>query len=91
VELQQLLLEPDEEDKSGESMLASDLGFRERMEILAEMPYLLNDMHQWRMQEGPSVPQTPAQREDKPDRNGPCPCGSGKKFKKCCGDPSRLH
>ncbi len=20
----------------------------------------------------------------KPDRNDPCPCGSGKKFKKCC-------
>ncbi len=22
---------------------------------------------------------------DKPGRNSPCPCGSGKKFKKCCG------
>ncbi|MGO9202447.1 MAG: SEC-C metal-binding domain-containing protein [Limisphaerales bacterium] len=21
----------------------------------------------------------------KAGRNGPCPCGSGKKFKKCCG------
>ncbi|MCP3919105.1 MAG: hypothetical protein GY711_26480 [bacterium] len=21
-------------------------------------------------------------------RNDPCPCGSGKKFKKCCGKPS---
>lgn len=21
---------------------------------------------------------------DKADRNGPCPCGSGQKFKKCC-------
>ncbi|MBI2782554.1 MAG: UPF0149 family protein [Gammaproteobacteria bacterium] len=21
-----------------------------------------------------------------PDRNDPCPCGSGKKYKKCCGD-----
>ena len=24
-------------------------------------------------------------------RNEPCPCGSGKKFKKCCGAPSELH
>ncbi len=24
-------------------------------------------------------------------RNDPCPCGSGKKFKKCCGDPAKLH
>lgn len=24
-----------------------------------------------------------------PGRNDPCPCGRGKKFKKCCGDPRR--
>jgi preprotein translocase subunit SecA len=23
--------------------------------------------------------------KDKPARNDPCPCGSGKKYKKCCG------
>ncbi|MFT5235085.1 MAG: SWIM/SEC-C metal-binding protein [Shewanella sp.] len=23
--------------------------------------------------------------DKKPDRNGPCPCGSGNKYKKCCG------
>jgi SWIM/SEC-C metal-binding protein len=23
--------------------------------------------------------------EKTPGRNAPCPCGSGKKFKKCCG------
>lgn len=27
----------------------------------------------------------PYHAEDKPGRNEPCPCGSGKKFKKCCG------
>jgi uncharacterized protein len=27
----------------------------------------------------------------KTGRNEPCPCGSGKKFKKCCGAPGRLH
>ncbi|MBQ2264327.1 MAG: SEC-C domain-containing protein [Oscillospiraceae bacterium] len=21
----------------------------------------------------------------KPSKNGPCPCGSGKKYKRCCG------
>jgi hypothetical protein len=25
-------------------------------------------------------------REEKLDRNGPCSCGSGKKYKKCCAD-----
>ena len=27
----------------------------------------------------------PVQVPDKPGRNQPCPCGSGKKFKRCCG------
>jgi len=28
---------------------------------------------------------TPITRGDRVGRNDPCPCGSGKKFKKCCG------
>jgi uncharacterized protein YecA (UPF0149 family) len=32
------------------------------------------------------TPQEPVRRaEPKVGRNDPCPCGSGKKFKKCCG------
>jgi preprotein translocase subunit SecA len=27
----------------------------------------------------------PTRAEDQSGRNEPCPCGSGKKFKKCCG------
>ena len=35
---------------------------------------------------------TDYQRENpKIGRNDPCPCGSGMKFKKCCGAPSVLH
>jgi len=37
------------------------------------------------MGQGPQ-PQSPYQREGKKvGRNDPCPCGSGKKYKKCCG------
>lgn len=28
-----------------------------------------------------------ATRAEKPRRNSPCPCGSGKKYKQCCGKP----
>lgn len=28
------------------------------------------------------------QSQKKPERNQLCPCGSGKKHKKCCGSPS---
>jgi preprotein translocase subunit SecA len=27
----------------------------------------------------------PVRAEESVDRNAPCPCGSGKKYKKCCG------
>ncbi len=30
----------------------------------------------------------PVTVEDEPGRNDPCPCGSGKKYKKCCGRPA---
>jgi preprotein translocase subunit SecA len=31
------------------------------------------------------VPAEPLIRGPKIGRNDPCPCGSGKKYKKCCG------
>lgn len=31
------------------------------------------------------TPRTPVVADAKVGRNEPCPCGSGKKFKKCCG------
>jgi SEC-C motif-containing protein len=27
----------------------------------------------------------PPHQQEKPGRNAPCPCGSGKKYKRCCG------
>jgi preprotein translocase subunit SecA len=37
-------------------------------------------------QGGGEGPKKPARREtSKVGRNDPCPCGSGKKYKKCCG------
>ncbi len=33
-------------------------------------------------------PAPPAAQKNRVGRNEPCPCGSGKKFKKCCGGPS---
>ena len=40
----------------------------------------------WRFFDGKPVPQKTFVREDaKIGRNEPCPCGSGKKYKLCCG------
>ncbi len=41
---------------------------------------------QWRFDDGALVSPDPIRRETpKIGRNDPCPCGSGKKYKKCCG------
>ena len=39
----------------------------------------------WYFHDGKMIGQEPFRREEpKVGRNDPCPCGSGKKFKKCC-------
>jgi SEC-C motif-containing protein len=39
----------------------------------------------WRYVDGEGVKPKPVTRAPTVGRNDPCPCGSGKKFKKCCG------
>ena len=40
----------------------------------------------WKFSDGELVGEKPIVREEpKVGRNDPCPCGSGKKYKKCCG------
>ncbi len=38
----------------------------------------------------PAKPQTVRRKGEKIGRNDPCPCGSGKKYKKCHGAPARV-
>lgn len=48
-----------------------------------EVPGAVEDIHRfWMAKRG-----APTQRREKPKvgRNDPCPCGSGKKYKQCCG------
>ncbi|TIH14746.1 YchJ family protein [Marinifilum sp. JC120] len=39
----------------------------------------------WLYLDGDIVPPMPIKKDKKVGRNEPCPCGSGKKYKKCCG------
>ena len=59
----------------------------ERQELLTDseedLPQAVTDIYRfWLAKRG-----TGTQRRDNPKigRNDPCPCGSGKKFKQCCG------
>ena len=57
-----------------------------RDELLDEVCYAVQDLRVYWLSHGPK----PAQRrvEAAPGRNDPCPCGSGKKYKKCHGAPA---
>lgn len=57
--------------------------YDERLEIHAGLPDMLHDLHCHRLES--LTPREPVRRAATPERNEPCPCGSGRKFKKCCG------
>jgi uncharacterized protein len=62
---------------------ATPVDYRERLAIVAGVPGMLSDLNHHRVDA--LTPRTPIQRDAGPGRNDPCPCGSGKKHKKCCG------
>ena len=59
--------------------------FNDRLDLIADLPAMLQDLNMLRL-----TPKT-VRRAETPGRNDPCPCGSGKKFKLCCGAPQNLH
>ena len=51
-----------------------------------EIAQFVKEDGEWRFADGELVGEKPIVREQpKVGRNDPCPCGSGKKYKKCCG------
>ncbi|MFT3735554.1 MAG: UPF0149 family protein [Rhodocyclaceae bacterium] len=75
---------------SGEKSPGIKLTSAERDELIsavaAGLQYLYAFWRRWlRVM---STPRTPHRADHQPGRNDSCPCGSGKKFKKCCGAPA---
>ncbi len=82
--------EGDEDDDDDGISAIDPPDLYERLDIVFELPHFLKFFDTLRRSEMIRA-QGPARRTDGPGRNDPCPCGSGKKYKKCCGDPARLH
>ncbi len=49
---------------------------------LHERSRFVHEQGRWYYLDGEMLPPV---RDEKPGRNAPCPCGSGKKYKRCCG------
>jgi len=54
-------------------------------EIHHELAKFKKDKGEWLYEEGQVTPKTVVRSSPKVGRNEPCPCGSGKKYKICCG------
>lgn len=52
-------------------------------EAPALIPIWVQMLHEWRLENDKHRPVSA--KNEKVGRNDPCPCGSGKKYKKCCG------
>lgn len=51
-----------------------------------ELAQFVKEADGWKFSDGDFVGEKPIVREEpKVGRNDPCPCGSGEKYKKCCG------
>ena len=73
--------------EDAEMEAAEMLTLDERFDLTYDLPDMLHEMYLQRLHDRRPAP---ARRADLPGRNDPCHCGSGRKFKKCCGNDT-LH
>jgi len=72
-------------EKRGAKLLSE-----ERLALVSALPHCIAGLSSY-FAVGAATPHQPARAEVLPGRNDPCPCGSGKKYKKCHGAPERLN
>ena len=75
--------------RDGKEYLPDDEYLKVQQNCIDILPQAVTDIYQfWLKKRQP----TPAQRQTpKVGRNETCPCGSGKKFKLCCGSNRTVH
>lgn len=71
-----------DDEENGEVIL--HLNEKELIQLESDLPHVLLDIY-WYWQAIINKPQTVRREGEKVSRNDPCPCGSGKKYKACCG------
>lgn len=71
-----------DDEENGEVIL--HLNEKELTQLESDLPHVLLDIY-WYWQAIINKPQTVRLEGEKVGRNDPCPCGSGRKYKACCG------
>ncbi|MDD6087839.1 MAG: YchJ family protein [Desulfovibrionaceae bacterium] len=75
-----------ETDSQGEVEFEAHYTVKGSKQSLHENAFFVKEDGKWYYSDGELFSQEPYRRESpKVGRNDPCPCGSGKKYKKCCG------
>ncbi|MFC2992337.1 YchJ family protein [Halomonas tibetensis] len=74
------VLESGEEDERGWVHFRATFREGKHWSLLEESSRFVREAGRWFYLDG-----SPAVHRLKPGRNAPCPCGSGRKFKSCCG------
>ncbi len=76
-------------EKNGERWFSPAEEARLLADIQDNLPVIVQALYNfWRAKRGGMTVQ---REEPKSGRNDPCPCGSGKKYKQCCGRPEKLN
>lgn len=74
------------DDSQGKVEFIAHYRYKGRKTAHHELAEFVREDGRWFFRQGNMVPQKQVVREgEKVGRNDPCPCGSGKKYKKCCG------
>lgn len=74
-----------EDDDTGEVTFAARFRQNNMVKEHREQSLFKKVDGKWYYEKGFLLPPETVRNEAKVGRNEPCPCGSGKKFKKCCG------
>lgn len=74
-----------EGDESGEVEFVARYRSGGQITSHHELSFFAREDGRWVFSGCEMNPRAPTVRVEKVGRNAPCPCGSGKKYKKCCG------
>lgn len=73
------------DDQAGSVEYVARFRIRGQVQAHHELAFFIRQDGRWLYSDAQVNPKSVPRQVDKVGRNDPCPCGSGQKYKKCCG------